>query len=109
MREVDDADLLEGSVITGLSFPSFSSVRLTCVNFPLTRKQGVASLDVFFSGVVDMKIRNAGDLLELKVTALSRREINPVRFRIDLEHGFITVDCDQLQVRKVMINASQWP
>src|SRR3954447_10534987 len=88
--------LVKGSVITGVSFPSFSTLRLKCVNFDLMKEQDVAALDLFFSGVEDMRIFNTGDLFESQVTSISRKEGNPVQFRFELVHGFLTVDCKEL-------------
>jgi hypothetical protein len=98
-----EIDQVKGSIVAGFSFPTATSFQLKCVNFNLLREKSIAALDLLFSGMQNVRIFNTGELLESNVMEISRTDGQPVRFRFELAHGFIAVDCRELHIRRITI------
>jgi hypothetical protein len=96
-----DIDLMKGARVVGFSFPNPKHFQLKCMSAGLLREHSIAMLDLLFSGIGDVRIINAGPLVASEVTALSREDGDPVRFRFDLSHGFISLTCKQLHIRTI--------
>jgi hypothetical protein len=98
-----EIDQIIGAVITGLSRPTATTFRLQCMNFALLRDQGIASLELLFSGARDVRIVCAGDLSEARVVEVSRRDESLSGFEIKLTHGFLSVTCREVRVTPITI------